>query len=453
MQQMDEIITYSQQMTKMTGFNIEPLTEQWLNAKKKFIDRFKDEKVASLNINNSEFIYEFPEPLTFTLDEDTKLSKVTGFIEYLTDYFCDHNVSDTAAYGLCRFLNKNKEGFYDNKVIWPGKGLNGEDINVGMRLLKAFKFFLKPPILEEVQNKASMLIQENKVTGRFCISVHPLDYLSASESNYDWRSCHALDGDYRSGNLSYMVDDCTVMCYLKGEEETILPRFPGTVPWNNKKWRMLLFLGQEENIVWAGRQYPFESSSILEWVRYNVVPIITGCPFRTRRPYLYLPTATFSDWENWNLKDNLKERQMLGDNYIKIDGFLFPKRSIIYNADSRLFYNDLLDSTKYIPSYLWKNEITHGNGIEDRVDDRFDLNSIAIHIGGDPICPCCGRNKVEFSDEMICVGCDEQYGTLDNDEFTVCADCGARIYRDNAYYDENDEQWYCDDCRREGEWY
>ena len=153
MRQMDEIITYSQQMTRTTDFNIEPLTEQWLNAKKKFVDRFKDEKISSINVNKSEFIYEFPEPFTFTLDEDTKLSKVTGFIEYLTDYLYEHNVPDTAAYGLCQFLSKNKEGFYDNKVIWPAKGLNGEDINAGMRLLKAFKFFLKSPILEEVQTR------------------------------------------------------------------------------------------------------------------------------------------------------------------------------------------------------------------------------------------------------------------------------------------------------------
>ena len=28
------------------------------------------------------------------------------------------------------------------------------------------------------------------------------DYLSLSENAFNWRSCHALDGEYRAGNLS-----------------------------------------------------------------------------------------------------------------------------------------------------------------------------------------------------------------------------------------------------------
>lgn len=85
-----------------------------------------------------------------------------------------------------------------------------------------------------------MLIQEDKVTGILCLSIHPLDYLSLSENTYNWRSCHALDGEYRAGNLSYMMDNTTVVCYLKGEDEAELPHFPAEVKWNSKKWRMLL---------------------------------------------------------------------------------------------------------------------------------------------------------------------------------------------------------------------
>ena len=38
-----------------------------------------------------------------------------------------------------------------------------------------------------------------------------------------------------------MVDSSTFMCYIKSNDDEILPNFPDTVPWNSKKWRMLLF--------------------------------------------------------------------------------------------------------------------------------------------------------------------------------------------------------------------
>ena len=41
--------------------------------------------------------------------------------------------------------------------------------------------------------------------GYLYLSIHPLDYLSISETNHGWRSCHALDGEYRNGNLSYLT--------------------------------------------------------------------------------------------------------------------------------------------------------------------------------------------------------------------------------------------------------
>ena len=91
--------------------------------------------------------------------------------------------------------------------------------------------------------------------------MHPLDFLSLSENNSNWRSCHALDGDYRAGNLNYMADDVTIVAYIKsssGDEK--LREFPKSVPWNNKKWRALLFIN--EDVCYLGRQYPFAAAGV-----------------------------------------------------------------------------------------------------------------------------------------------------------------------------------------------
>ena len=87
--------------------------------------------------------------------------------------------------------------FYDNIVT----DSDYSPAPKGMKLVRAFKYFEKNKIvLEEIQNLASRYLQEDKVKGTLCFSVHPLDFLSLSENTYNWRSCHSLDGEYRAGN-------------------------------------------------------------------------------------------------------------------------------------------------------------------------------------------------------------------------------------------------------------
>lgn len=438
----EKVIKYSQELDA-PKFNIDSLINQWLKNKKKFIYRLKKAKETNKNNDYSDYIFEFPDPVSFPLDEMTRNSKVSGFVDYLLDYFYEKDVPESVSHAFLSFLRLNKASFFDNKVSIPCT-YNGNEINVGMKLLKAFKFYFSGEMLDNIQTKASMLLQENSVTGRLCISVHPLDFLSASETNYDWRSCHALDGDYRSGNLAYMVDDCTVMCYLRGEDKEKLPRFPSDVKWPSKKWRMLLFEGQEEEIVWAGRQYPFESANILSSIGRTVVPIITDVPYYETEDYWYGKRRNWSDWDNYFLEGI--PGQIIADSYMNIGGFLIGKHSLI-DSSNDLFYNDLLHSTKYIPSFMTRSNISRRLRLTDKINNRSEIENLHLQVGKTPVCPCCGVNLIEFSDEMVCAGCDAKYGTQANDEFVTCADCGSRVWKEDAYLDD-EGNYYCGDCWR-----
>ena len=238
----DKVIVYSQ-----SGI-VEPQTDKlfdlWADAKRDIIEAF-----------GGKYIYEFPEKVTFELTEDAKNDRIQNFINYLWDLGYDE---------LGRFLDYQRDGFYKNGVVEEYKlsDTKGTIITKGTKLVKAFKYFIKnEAVLNELQSKASQIIQENKVEGTMCLSVHPLDYLSISENTYNWRSCHALDGEYRAGNLSYMMDSSTIVCYLKGDNEVKLPHFPDDVLWNSKKWRVLLYLSNDWKMIFAGKQYPFTTES------------------------------------------------------------------------------------------------------------------------------------------------------------------------------------------------
>ena len=169
-----------------------------------------------------------------------------------------------------------------------------------------------------------------------------MDYLSSSENNYNWRSCHSLDGEYRAGNLSYMLDSSTIVVYLSPKEKAILPNFPDNVPWNSKKWRVLFFLSNDWNMLFAGRQYPFTSKNGIN-IALNYFSKI-------------FDTTYYDCWEDYRIGSvdlNNNSLSLFGD-YIPVGRKLIALNQLITDAKTQEYgelfhYNDLLYSTVYKP--------------------------------------------------------------------------------------------------------
>lgn len=420
----DRVVTYSQSIYNP---KTDELLAKWREAKSYFIDRFGG------------LIWQSPEKVVFPLDQKDKESKLNNFIENYVLYRYSN-------YDLARFLEFEKEGFFDNTVVNEYKTQDGAIIQKGMKLVKAFKFFFDLDYqLEDVQQKASMLIQENKVEGYFCISVHPLDFLSASENKHNWRSCHALDGEYRGGNLSYLLDKDTVMCYLKSDEDVTLPNFPYEVPWNNKKWRMWLHLADEHNAMMAGRQYPFTIGGVLDYAKAQLFRMVGFSTYRW--------TLWHHDMLNsYTFKDGTEETVNL-NNVIVMNYQLVPIKSIVEDAKNSHHFDDLLYSSYYTPWYCW----------------RMGTNApIHFTIGSEVPCLKCGSHHLDTSDSFCCSYCDNRArchncgNPIDDDYYVVegdvlcpncfdeyaveCCNCGEYVYRDNAYYDYDNGNWYCESC-------
>ena len=426
-EQFNKVISYSQGITPVHS---DDLFNRWYEAKKYFIEHFGG------------LIWESPDTVAFPLDPRDRDNKIDHFVTGTV--LCRYN-----NYDLAHFINDEKEGFFDNIVAKEYRTNDGTIIPKGMKMVKAFKYFEKDENnLDAIQTAASILIQENKVEGKFCISVHPLDFISCSENNYNWHSCHALDGEYRAGNLSYMVDSTTVICYLKGNENVILPNFPREVPWNNKKWRMWLYLADEHNALMAGRQYPFTIGGVLDYTRSKLFGLLS-----------------FGDWR-WSLwHHDIIRRYHFEDgtdetvdcNDILVMGGKFVSRYELVTDKSSLHYDDLLHSSYYTPYYCWR-KTTKAN--------------IHFTIGGQVTCLACGSRNILNHEHMVCdyCDCDDDYGRCSicgerhhNDDMywvgddhlcqhcfdencVTCARCGEYLYQDDACYDEDDGEWYCNHC-------
>lgn len=408
----NEVIAYSQE----TPANAENLLKTWAEAKEDLSNRFLDGQLIK----------------NFGLVE-MKLSpkeKEKQFNDFVEPFRYNYEYID-----FVDFLNANKETFFDNTVKENYITRNGDKINAGMRLSKAFKFFINDDdMLYKYQTEVSRLIQNNVLKGELCVSIHPLDFLSSSENNYNWRSCHALNGEYRCGNLSYMVDKTTMITYIKGEGEHELPHFPNSVLWNSKKWRMLLFTSENYEVFFAGRQYPFDlGTTALDAILECLIP---GAAKKTEN-FWYCENRSWSYWHKdqitrFDYEDSQEDSTYLTVPYVPIHHNLYKLKDIIIDNPGSQHFNDLLHSSCYTPYYAWSHNTRH---------------KPIIAIGGRIPCPCCGKEDhyVEVANMMGCSNCYNNYAQEDDDH-KRCAECGELHHIDDMYWVDRDEYYICASC-------
>lgn len=408
-QQVEDVIRYSQDFEDK-NMNVHPLLEKWKQNKQFFINQM-----------NGKLIYEYPEQVSFHLSKEARKDKCASFI-----YDVEMKYDNSA---IAAFLKQiSDEEFFSNKTEQRYK-VGDIIIPSGMKVVKAFKLFERnDKLLEDIQNAASRIIQEDIVSGKLCISVHPLDYLSVSENIHNWRSCHALDGDYRSGNLNYMVDNCTVVCYLRSDEEVILPHFPNTVPWNSKKWRVLIYFSQDHNMVFLGRQYPFSSEIGVTYIQKTMLPRITSCPYWTEfQPNSHEDTVITTQPYDFIIRNGIR----IGNSFI-------GRREWIQDGYNTHHFNDVTLSSFYTePLY------SYAYGVNNTAP-----STTTFKIGEAAPCPVCGSREVMFDDGMFCDDCRPAYSEEESydDEYYECSNCNDTYRIDDMIWLPLSGSYICPYC-------
>lgn len=388
--QLRDVVSYSQNISSNV-LNFDEIIEQWWANKRRFYALFRDS-----------LIYEYNEPISISYDAEMQNAMFSQFISIALNYLdANEEVDDLRLWE--DWMYENRDGFFTNTVNRP---LEGTDMKKGMKLLKAFKFFdFSDETIRHLQDVASQVIQKTKIEGKLCLSIHPLDYMSISDNNMNWRSCHALDGEYRSGNLSYMIDSSTIVCYVKSYSDTQLERFPQGLLWNNKKWRVLLHVHDKSNIMYVNRQYPFASDELIRTVM-GTAPIYN----------LGFGRASYYKDRGFRKINDLELEQ----NYFVLAGHIADPTKLCAGDTSSLQYNDFIFSPSYTPQFILPDKLMfYGPSSEDAI----------VSIGKRVPCPCGCGNYLEDSDSFICEKCRDQLDGI----VSHCDDCGDEIYEDNGY--------------------
>ena len=283
--------------------------------------------------------------------------------------------------------------------------INGKEISVqtGSKTIKILGKIAEAVGLnsfEEFRVAHSMILNNRMTKGTLCLSIHPLDYFTMSDNEYDWESCMSWreQGCYRMGTVEMCNSSMVVVAYLKGEKEM---RFYNS-SWNSKKWRNLFIV--HPDIITGIKGYPYQSSFL-----------DTECIKALR--------ALASRNLGWEYETTIHEHEFTSncEDICIVDDDACVTGEYYLNFDTEFMYNDFGNSN-----------ITHFV-LAPRVDH------VSLNYSGPAVCMCCGDTIIcydsEEADKLFCDKCLN---------YAYCEDCGDRVYNGEWY--ELDDRILCESC-------
>lgn len=261
---------------------------------------------------------------------------------------------------------------------------------------------------ETFRRMHSLALNQKRVRGNLCLSIHPLDYLTISDNACCWSSCMSwIDepGDYRLGTIEMMNSEYIVVAYMEAKESMQL-FYPEGV-WNNKRWRQLLVVTPE--MILGNKQYPFFNDDLqgaaMAWMRDLANNYHREDKYEMKfGPYA--EEALQIKNSNWNTVGN---------------------KEVYVNFRFGYMYNDIYDYRMAFISHT--------------LDDN---NRIDYYLSGPAVCTNCGEVIEKDGDcdvepsWTICKECSGMW---------KCANCGDWQYGE-PYYCEDSDYPYCDYCFR-----
>lgn len=389
--------------------DVSTILAEWDKQKSIFLSHiFKNKLILSKNISYEKPRSQIRDDLYTLVSTSPFWKKWCLWRNHMLDQYDSHGVESTPIETFFCFLS-DWEQLVENK--WFGSTttlriqLKGEELQVAyhckmMRLINKVYHLFKKEIgateaeWQSFQTQHSIITNDKKIMGEFCLSIHPLDYVTASDNDCDWRSCMnwCNDGEYHRGTVEMMNAPYIVCAYINAKNPMFLI---GDDEWTNKKWREFFIV-----------------------TPYAIAPI-KGYPYCNEEI-----ERIFMDW----LRDLCAAE---GTEFYPIDKYQIGAEfciggntyTICWGSYDGAMYDDLYDETDY-PIYLAKNAPEH----------------MTLRLNGYATCMWCGE-VVEYSGDFtntsstVCIKCEHA---------CYCSRCGERMSVHETY--EINGELVCNYC-------
>ena len=358
----DKIAEYARYNGVLKGNLPAKLLDEWASAKSDYLSSiFKDKlilefpfDIKATNHMLSEELYASSDvldaraelvnslkDLTVEFNTSYSLSELDSlfFVYHCTDYevLAENATGEGIVY---TFENLDKKPIRFQKGVKPMRALG--------KLVEALDNDIVSRQFENFRIIVSDILASRRRKGVFCLSIHPLDYITMSDNVHNWSSCTSWleRGRYKAGTIEMMTSNNMVVAYVKSSSRNL--ELGTEFKWNSKKWRQLVFVHPNKNLFVNSCPYPAcieEYGKICEQTLASLLGLGSD--------YMVEP---YDEQENLEI-----ETYYMYNDYVEnqIDSY------IVYNCD--------------IPN------------------ERFNISGV-------PVCVNCGGN-IEDSSSLVCEDC------------------------------------------------
>ena len=261
---------------------------------------------------------------------------------------------------------------------------------------------------EAIRLRQSQVLNEARINANLYISIHPLDFLTASYNANNWRSCMSWeDGEWRRGVIEMMNSPIVVCAFIVSRSET-LAWYNGVgeppLEWNSKRWREFFIV--RPDMISGIKGYPYWNRALedeaITMLRDMFAPVF-GVNY----------SSTIYHWE---VDRGIEDKKW--DLCVKPNMQCGPA-----------MYNDFRSDNDYHAVFV--------RGLQNDSESRRG-DCLPIFYSGESECVVCGNTNVDFygEREIVCKSCVERF---------YCCKCGDPIYN---HYDlhEVGGRCYCHYC-------
>jgi len=380
------------------------LTE-WAYAKDRFASVFKDSLILRKPIDSFIFDGDLENEMDALIWGD-EMQEFHRDLEKRLGEYNDMEYGSPCQRCLSRLCSTS--GFIDNAYAGSTYSINipgGKQVKVqrGTKIMKTLGKLAAAVDLERdfepIRLRQSQIMNTARVSAELCLSIHPMDFITASTNENGWRSCmNWEDGEYRRGVIEMMNSPLVVVAYVASKHET-LSHPMGIMDWNSKRWREFFIVTPE--LLSGIKGYPYWNRNLedmtLEWLRDLCKDMFPN----QEQPYSNYITI-------WNADAGYVE-----DNNADVD-------TRLHMTCGPAMYNDFYD-----------------NDYHTIFRKHFHKRDLYIEYSGASICVTCGAVG-DFGNEstLVCDECQDVY---------TCCRCSDRIYSSRRLR-ELRGRYYCEYC-------
>lgn len=277
----------------MTSFATNELISLWEKQNETLYHLLGDQLIykVPIKIENSE--EEMIEKLSESEEFDRYIGGVLRFFDY---YWSSHS--------WYSYEERDKIlDFYTNAKYYAQNRYTGSTFLVGdFKVQKNCRFFktaikLATKIsngladyIRSASKDVSLILNQRYLEGNLCLSIHPIDYLTASVNECGWSSCYnpfnSTGNNFRA-TIAYMMNPYTVIAYLESHK----PMHLGELEVSNKKWRNFFYI--DGDVLVGVHGYPYDNSALDE-IALKTLNELSGNKYKYH--FKDIPFSTRYNW-------------------------------------------------------------------------------------------------------------------------------------------------------------